>query len=105
MPCLQDGWDTRLPHFDNNDDYGMESQRVRAAQASRGVRVRFTYVDYVVKIVLGAILRKYFNLDQGGRTGGAIMMPTAPVVVYSTYGTDRSRDTGNNGDCCGCTVM
>lgn len=59
-----DGWDRRLPNFDNTDDYGMEAMRVKAALASKGQRVRFTYADYAVKIMLGAILRKYFNLDQ-----------------------------------------
>jgi len=65
-----DGWDQRLPNFDNSDDYGLEAARVKAAQASRGKRVRFTYADYVVKVILGAVLRKYFNIDQGGYIAG-----------------------------------
>ena len=59
-----DGWDRRLPNFDNTDDFGMEAQRVKAAQRSKGLRQRFSYADYIVKIILGSILPKYFNMDQ-----------------------------------------
>lgn len=37
---------------------------MRTRQRAEGCRQRFTYVDYVAKIVLGACLPKYFNLDQ-----------------------------------------
>ncbi len=83
----------------------MEAQRVKAAQASRGQRVRFTYADYAVKVLLGPILRKYFNLDQSGRVGyqGVPMMPA--VVTYgNSYSMSERRDTSGAG-CCGCVVQ
>ncbi len=39
----------------------MEQRRVLWA----GRMTRFTYNDYVVKILLGSMMRKYFALDQG----------------------------------------
>lgn len=84
-----DTFDNRLPRFDNNDDYGMEANRVKAAQVAQGKRVRFSYADYSVKVVLGAILRRYFMLDQlglvprnrglGGFFGGPQAIQAAPL--------------------------
>jgi hypothetical protein len=48
-----DGWDNLLVNFDNNDDYRVELARVLAAGRMR----KFTYQDYVVKILLGSIQR------------------------------------------------
>lgn len=59
-----DTWDTKLQHFDNTDDFPLESLRVRRAQQYKGLRQRFTYMDYVIKIILGAVMRKYWNMDQ-----------------------------------------
>ena len=46
---------------------------VRIAQ---GPKVKFTYVDYGVKIVLGSILRKYVNLDQVGNRPAVLPAPS-----------------------------
>lgn len=62
-----DGWDTQLQNFDNSDDYSLELARVRRA---KGANFRFTYMDYAVKICLGSVMRKYFNLDQSSAAGG-----------------------------------
>lgn len=59
-----DGWDTKLPRFDNTDDFPMEALRIRTRQKAMGQRQKFTYVDYVNKIILGSMNRKYFNMDQ-----------------------------------------
>ena len=62
-----------MPLFYCSDDFGMELQRVRAAT---GPGYRFTYSDYAVKIILGSVMKKYFNMDQrvgmgmGGMMGG-----------------------------------
>lgn len=93
-----DGWDNRLPNFDNTDDYKMEAMRVKAAQASRGMRVRFTYVDYVVKIILGSVLRRYFMMDQSTSMG---------FSVFGGGGPTGSAAGGGGGDpgCPCCTVV
>jgi hypothetical protein len=48
-----DGWDTRLANFDNNDDFAVERRRVLATGRVR----KFTYHDYIVKILLGSLQR------------------------------------------------
>ena len=105
-----DGWDTRLPHFDNTDDFPMEALRVKAAQRARGERQRFTYVDYVIKIVLGAVLRKYWNMDQIGAkgpvfssvgnasgvvSGGVISNWYIPPSVVTVRGAEPATKEGN----------
>ena len=56
-----DQWDGCIPNFDNTDDYREELQRVRNAQ---GAQFKFTFTDYIVKILLATFNRWYFSLDQ-----------------------------------------
>ena len=53
-----DGWDRQLANFDNSDDFQMERRRVMMTRGGR-----FTYTDYVVKVLLGSLMRKYFMQD------------------------------------------
>jgi hypothetical protein len=48
-----DGWDTLLPNFDNSDDFQLERRRVLSTGRVR----KFTYQDFVVKILLGSLMR------------------------------------------------
>jgi len=56
-----DNLDTRIPNFDNTDDYREEQRRVKLAQ---GPLFKFDYTDYVIKILLATFVKWYFNLDQ-----------------------------------------
>lgn len=56
-----DQWDGCIKNFDNTDDYREELQRVRNAQ---GAQFKFTFTDYIVKILLATFNRWYFSLDQ-----------------------------------------
>lgn len=61
-----DAWDGQLRNFDNNDFYAAEKARVKAVN---GPGFKFTYEDYMIKILLATFIKSYFNLDQGGRIG------------------------------------
>lgn len=56
-----DTWDGLIKNFDNTDDYREELDRVKNTQ---GQQFKFTYMDYVIKILLATFVRWYFNLDQ-----------------------------------------
>ena len=56
-----DRLDNSIPNFDNTDDYREELDRVRQQQGSA---FKFTFIDYVIKILLATFVRWYFNLDQ-----------------------------------------
>ena len=101
-----DGWDTRLPNFDNTDDYRMEAVRVRAA---KGVGFRFTYVDYAVKIVLGSVMRKYFQLDQPSGVAPLAPYGTMPpsagyYALQDPYGNQGYRNYPDDSVTC-CSIL
>lgn len=58
-----DSWDGRIRNFDNTDDYREELRRVKQVN---GQSFKFTYEDYVIKILLATFISYYYNLDQGG---------------------------------------
>ena len=35
-----------------------------------GMMIKFSYSDFVTKVLLGSLMRKYFNMDQGGFGSG-----------------------------------
>lgn len=56
-----DQWDGLIRNWDNSNDFREEVQRVKTIQ---GPQFKFTFVDYVIKILLATFVRWYFNLDQ-----------------------------------------
>lgn len=54
-------WDVELQRVDVMDDYQAERQEVLKAQ---GTQFRFTYSDYVVKTLLGAVIPELDRLDE-----------------------------------------
>ena len=62
-----DAWDGRIRNFDNTDDYREELRRVKQ---TKGQSFKFTYEDYVIKILLATFIPYYYNLDQGARLSG-----------------------------------
>lgn len=56
-----DGFNNRIPNFDNTDDY--EEERLKVVRI-QGASIPFTYHQYVIKILLATFNRWYFNLDQ-----------------------------------------
>lgn len=56
-----DGFNNRIPNFDNTDSY--EEERIKVVRI-QGPSIPFTYHQYVIKILLATFNRWYFNLDQ-----------------------------------------
>ena len=54
-------WDTSIPRVDVVDDYKSERKEVLDAQGSQ---FRFSYTDYVVKVVMGSIVPELDRLDE-----------------------------------------
>ena len=88
-----DTWDGLIKNFDNTDDYREELDRVKNAQGSQ---FKFTYMDYVIKILLATFVRWYFNLDQvrvsdprasgsGGGGGGSRYVQNIYVPPATSY--------------------
>jgi hypothetical protein len=61
-----DGWDLKLVNFDTSDDYQFEKLRVLAS----GMLQKFSYTDYIIKLLLGSLMKRYFSQDQGGFGSG-----------------------------------
>jgi len=60
MDFLED-WNRQIPKFDNTEDYPEELTRIRTLQ--RNPNYKFSYTDYVVKILLATFFSKYFKVD------------------------------------------
>lgn len=61
-------WDVQIPRVDVVDDYKSERAEVLAAQGSQ---FRFSYTDYVVKVVMGSIVPELDKLDEKPGYGGS----------------------------------
>jgi len=61
-------WDRKIVNVDCCDDYHTEKEEVLKAQ---GRNFRFTFADYIVKILLGSIDPEFDNLDEQKIGGGA----------------------------------
>lgn len=60
-------WDVEIPRVDVTDDYQSERREVLRAQ---GQQFRFSYSDYVVKTLLGAVIPALDKLDERPRYTG-----------------------------------
>lgn len=60
-------WDVAIPRVDVVDDYHSERKEVLAAQGSL---FRFSYADYVVKVVMGSVVPELDKLDERPGYGG-----------------------------------
>jgi hypothetical protein len=60
-----ENWDSTLVNFDLVDDYYSERNRIQEAQ---GKSYRFTFGDYIVKILLGSIDKTLDSLDGSSAT-------------------------------------
>ena len=59
--CYLNKWDKQMVHVDVIDDYYNEKREVLRAQ---GKNFSFTYGDYVVKTMLGAVISQLDKLDE-----------------------------------------
>jgi hypothetical protein len=71
-----ENWDSTLMNFDLVDDYYSERNRIQEAQ---GKGYRFSFGDYVVKILLGSIDKTLDSLD-----GSSAAKPTKTVNTTNT---------------------
>jgi len=71
MEYLED-WDSTLQNFDIVDDYYSERNRIQEAQ---GKSYRFSFGDYIVKILLGSIDKTIGSID-----GSCTMKPSKPIT-------------------------
>jgi hypothetical protein len=54
-------WDRKIPRLDVVDDY--KNERIEILQ-SKGHNYRFSYGDYIVKILIGSLDPQLDNLDE-----------------------------------------
>lgn len=87
-----DRWDRdpryRITNYDNTDDYREE---LRAVQMNNTPGFKFTYNDYVIKILLATFRKKYFNLDQPRSTYNS---------GYNNSGYNQGNNYSQNSSCC-----
>ena len=98
-----DGWDNLLAGFDNSDDYQMERRRVLAAGRVR----KFTYQDYVAKILLGALMRSASctrALGSAARSSSLTHLLHLPSSLLSPTEYFNLDQGVMDGGCCGCSV-
>lgn len=85
-----DNWDKQLHNFDLVDDYYSERERIQNAQ---GKSYRFSYGDYVVKILLGSIDKSIGAMDGSS----ADYRKTCQNNDYDTYHNEHfNYDVHNN---------
>lgn len=78
-----EGWNGIIPNFDNTESLAEETVRIRQIQQSP--TFKFTYTDYVIKILLATFYSKYFSLDMYKNYSGSTYSSVAsPVTITST---------------------
>lgn len=85
------GWDTKLPRFHNQEDYGEELNLIRRVN---GPNAKFTRANYVQMICLSPMYPKY-AIDiraQGGKRN-----PFSGGSIGGGWGWDTGRDGGGYG--------
>jgi hypothetical protein len=80
-----ENWNRQIDRFDNTEDYPEEIARIR--QIQRNPNYKFTYVDYVVKVLLATFLRRYFAVDMVQLAGSAApVLPNIPIPATTAAG-------------------
>lgn len=95
MEYLED-WDHELENFDVVDDYYSERDRI---QEEKGKSYRFSFGDYIVKILLGSIDKELDNLD-GSANHNKEKQCSHPLGQQQTHNDHRNR----NNECGKCIV-
>jgi hypothetical protein len=87
-----ENWDHELENFDVVDDYYSERERI---QENKGKSYKFSFGDYIVKILLGSIDKELDNLDGSANSDknkqNSVQQPAIRQPVQQTYG-NRHRD-------------
>lgn len=89
-----DRLDGRVVNFDNTDDYREDLRKVKA---KNGQNYKYTYDDYVIKILLATFIKSYYNLDQ------PTSQQTYSYQLGNRYTSGQQYDP--NDDCCPCVIL
>lgn len=93
-----ENWDHELENFDVVDDYYSERERI---QEEKGKSYRFSFGDYIVKILLGSIDKELDNLDgSANHNKDKHCNHPSPQQVQQTYNNRRNK----NEECGRCIV-
>jgi len=83
-------WDKRIPNLDVVDDYRSERQEILKVQ---GKNFPFSYGDYVVKILMGAVDGWFDTLDE------------RRVSANAPPGDRQSKRGKKTSSCCSCSIL
>ena len=84
-------WNNQIPGFDNTEDFPEEVKRIRTIQGNPNYK--FTYTDYVIKVLLATLNREYFSVDmyRTGKIQPRIVPPDAYVYSQPPTATQVQR--------------